>query len=164
MSQAVAKSAIKNGDRVRIIDADPGVADPKALVYYDFYRNLTGTVVKAYDDGTVALSVDRTTLPVEVRQRHEESERVLRDKWLSGLSEDDRNKLTQKEQRFSLKYMLLVSTKHVVPEAGSGESAKAKQAAAAKVEASAEVPTPNRPSSADLDAAEEQYLKLKRIR
>jgi hypothetical protein len=161
MSQNVAAKPFKNGDRVRIVDAEPGNADPKALVYYDFYRNLTGTVVKAYDDGTVALSVDRGSLPAEVRKRHEESEGVLRDKWLNGLSEEDRNKLTQKEQRFSLKYMLLVANKHVVPDTGVSVSSKSNAPAAAKPKVAAAEPSPSRPSSADLDAAEEQYLKSK---
>ena len=160
MSQTAATQIYKNGQRVRIIDAAAGSPDPKALVYYEFYRNLSGTFVKAYGDGTLALSVDRKSLPPDIRERHEESERVLRDRWLNGLSEEDRNKLTQKEQRFSLKYMLLVSNKHVVPESSDAAPAKAKTQPAAAAE-SLVAETPSRPSLAELEAREEQYLKSK---
>jgi hypothetical protein len=161
MSQSAAPSAFKSGERVRILDAQPGNADPKGLVYYDYFRNLIGTVVKAYDDGTVAISVERNSLPAEIRQRHEECERLQRDRWLNGLSEEERNKLTQKEQRFSLKYTLLVSAKHVAAEPTSSGSSRTKPAAAASAPASPSATSDTRPTSADLDAAEEQYLRSK---
>jgi hypothetical protein len=161
MSNTITTTAFKSGQRVRIIDAEPGNADPKALVYYNFYRNLIGSVMKVYDDGTMALSIDRRSLQPEIRERHEQTERVLRDKWLNGLSEEERNKLTQKEQRFSLNYMLLVSSKYVVPDSGDAGSAKSKASTPAKQPNAAADTSPARPSLADLEAAEEQYLNSK---
>jgi hypothetical protein len=144
--------SLNSGDHVRIVDAQPGTPDAKALVYYDYYRNLTGTVVKAYDDGTVAISVDRDSLPAEIRTRHEDSERMQRDRWLNNLSDEDRNRLTEKEKSFSLRYTVLVATKHVVPE---------KPGAHAAAPAPEDTPA-SRKTLADLEAAEAAYLKSKK--
>src|SRR5450432_3863836 len=127
-----------SGQRVRINEATPGNPDPKGVVYYDFMRNLSGEVIKAYPDGNVAISIDRKTLPEHIRKRHEISEQTSRDRWLNGLSEEDRNRLSEKDKKFSLRYTVLVSGKHVVPESES--SKRTPSSAAPKKEAAAPAP------------------------
>ncbi len=116
MSETKTNPNLKTGDYVRILDADPGTPDPKNLVYYSFYKGLAGNVVKAYDDGTVAVSIDRSTLPEPIRLRHEQSEQAQGNRWLNSLSDEERNRLNDRERQFSLRYTLLVKDKQLVPE------------------------------------------------
>ncbi len=116
MSETKTNQNLKTGDYVRILDADPGTPDPKNLVYYSFYKGLAGNVVKAYDDGTVAVSIDRSTLPEPIRLRHEQSEQAQGNRWLNSLSDEERNRLTDRERQFSLRYTLLIKDKQLVPE------------------------------------------------
>ena len=104
----------KDGERVRIVAREPGAPDPKAVTYYSFYGNLSGTIIKAYDDLTVALDVDRGSLPDEVRQRHEVSEGGMREKWLGGLGEEELNRLPEKHKQFTLRYTLIVSENDLI--------------------------------------------------
>ncbi len=151
--------AFSTGQHVRITEAESGAPDPKALVYYSYFRNLTGSVVKAYPDGTVAISIDRSSLPDEIRKRHESNETAQRDRWLNGLADEDRNKLSAKEKQFSLRYTVLVSSKHVVPESTPAQAADQPKA---KAEPAASVSAPERKTTADLDAAEQAYLEQKK--
>ena len=152
---AAEKTAAKfsDGDRVRIIEREPGNPDPKALTYYPFYRNLTGKVIKSYTDNTVAVDIDRGALPDDIRERHERSEAAMRDKWLGGLSEDDREKLSEKAKRFTLRYTLLVSANDLAVDDRKAPRAPRPQAPQA---APSELP---RKTPADLFAAEEEHLR-----
>ena len=152
---AIIVHKFKDGDRVRIVERDPGPADPKALSYYPFYKNLTGKVIKAYDDNSVALDIDRASLPEDIRLRHERSESSMRDKWLGGLSEEEREKLTEKSKRFRLRYTLLVGVNDLVID--EGKPARSPRSAAAQASAD---PAP-RKTEAELLAAEEEYLRAK---
>ena len=116
MSETKTNPNLKTGDYVRILDAEPGTPDPKNLVYYSFYKGLAGNVVKAYDDGTVAVSIDRSTLPEPIRLRHEQSEQAQGNRWLNSLSDEERNRLNDRERQFSLRYTLLIKDKQLVPE------------------------------------------------
>jgi hypothetical protein len=147
-----------SGQRVRINEATPGNPDPKGVVYYDFMRNLSGEVIKAYPDGNVAISINRKSLPENIRKRHEISEQTSRDRWLNGLSEEDRNKLSEKDKKFSLRYTILVSAKHVVPES---EATKTTRTASAKKAAPpiAEAAESHRLTSQELAAQEAAYLE-----
>ncbi len=122
MSESKTNPNLKSGEYVRILDAEPGSPDPKNLVYYSFYKGLAGNVVKAYDDGTVAVSIDRSTLPEPIRVRHEQSEQAQGSRWLNSLSEEERNRLSDRERQFSLRYTLLIMDKQLVPEKQSGHS------------------------------------------
>ena len=145
----------KEGDRVRIVERDPGSPDPKALTYYPFYKNLTGKIIKAYEDNSIALDVDLASLPEDIRLRHEKSEFGMREKWLAGLGEEEREKLSEKAKRFHLRYTLLVSANDVV--IYEGKPGRASKAAAAD-EAGDVTP---RKTEAELAAAEEEYLRSK---
>jgi hypothetical protein len=140
MSREEKPPAFAPGELVRIADAQPGTPDPKGLVYYEYFRGLAGNVVKAYPDGSVAIAVNRKTLPAEIRTRHEASEIFHRDKWIASLSEEDRNRLTERDKKFKLRYTILVAAKHVVPENSTVLTDK------------------GRPTLADIEAAEQAHL------
>jgi hypothetical protein len=59
--------------------------------------------------------VDRESLPAEVRERHEAGEKAMRKKWLDGLSEEGRNRLSTREKEFGLNYAILVSLNDLKP-------------------------------------------------
>jgi len=145
----------KDGERVRIIEREPGTPDPKALTYYPFFKNLTGKVIKSYDDNSIALDIDRSSLPEDIRQRHELSETGMREKWLAGLGEEEREKLTEKAKRFRLRYTLLVSANDAILDEGKPSRSSKPAAVAATTD------VPHRRTEAELAAAEEEYLRAK---
>jgi ribosomal protein S17 len=109
-----AQTEFKIGDRVRVIEREPGTPDPKSLTYYPFYQNLVGSVIKCYDDNTVTVEIDRKKLPNDILERHELCEVGMKEKWLDSMSEDDREKMSEKHKRFKLRYTLLLPTKDLI--------------------------------------------------
>ncbi|MDR3708011.1 MAG: hypothetical protein P4L33_06905 [Capsulimonadaceae bacterium] len=145
----------QDGDRVRVIDREPGAPDAKAVTYYPFYRHLTGKVIKAYNDNSVAVDIDRSALPAEIRERHERSETLMRDKWLAGLGEEEREKLSERAKRFHLRYTLLLSANDlVIDEKKTGRANRASEAGSQSA-----VSESARKTQDDLLAAEEAYLR-----
>ncbi len=164
----------KDGDRVRILEREPGNPDPKALIYYPFYANLSGKIIKAYEDGSISLDVDRGSLPEEIRLRHEASEASMREKWLGGIGEVERERLSEKHKNFSLRYTLLVSANDAelddspppkikrskpAPAIAAPVTATTKPTTATEVD----VPVVPRKTDAELEAAEEAYLRSKQF-
>jgi hypothetical protein len=125
--------AISNGDIVTITARDAGGGDAKSGLFYPHYRGLSGTVAKVYADGTAAVTIDTNSMPEALRLRHEAGSEAQRRKWLEGLSEEARNRLSPAEKKFSLRYTVLVATADLQKQA--------------------------RKSSSDLDVAEEQFLE-----
>ena len=162
-SKASPNSTVKFnvGQAVRLADHEPVTGpDAKPVPFYDFYRNLLGTVAKVFDDGTVSVSVDRESLPKELRQRHENCEQRDRDKWLDRLSDEERNRMSAAQKKFSYRYTLLVAATDLLP-AGAKPAAEPSQRTG-KPEAVAidvEPRTVPRRSSEELAAAEEQHLQ-----
>ncbi len=103
-------SKLVTGDPVRVSEREATSADAKSGLFYPHYRGLIGTVAKAYDDGTVSVTVDAVSLPQAVRARHEAGSESQRRKWLEGLSDEARNRLSSAEKQFSLRYSVLVAT------------------------------------------------------
>jgi len=103
------------GDPVRLADREPSAADTKSGLFYPHYRALTGTVAKLYADGTATISIDPESLPAEIRARHQAGTDAMRQKWLDGLSDEARNKLSAAEKKFSLRYNLLVGVADLTP-------------------------------------------------
>src|SRR5215467_2896340 len=99
----------KAGDRVRVISREQTEEDLKAQIYFPFYGGLIGTVQKAYDKGEVAVEIDQESLTKELRKRHDDVRDQMKTKWLEGLSEEGRTKLTEREKDFKLRYVILVS-------------------------------------------------------
>ncbi len=149
-------TALASGTPVLIADREPGTADVKSGLYYPYYRGLTGTVTKDYGDGTVSLTVDSASLPEEIRKRHQTGTEAMRTKWLDGLSDEARNKLSGAEKKFSLRYSLLVGLEDLTVTGAPAETSS---------EASAETPAAHptgddaaRKSLSDYTDAEAQHL------
>lgn len=140
-------STFKVGDSVRIIARDQTAADVKSQLYYPHMANLRGKVLKVFGE-EASVNVDRTTLPAEIRSRHEGNEKAMRQRYLDGLSDEVRNRMSAKEKHFMLNYTILVSLKDLreddtpVDTADSGGAAEP----AARV------------SENDLDAKEAAFL------
>jgi hypothetical protein len=101
-------SKINPGDTVTVAKRDQTPADIKSGLYYPHYGGLSGTILKVYGD-EASILVDRDTMTTEIRKRHEENEKSMKAKWLDGLSEEARNRLTGAEKKFSLNYAILVA-------------------------------------------------------
>ncbi len=131
---------LSEGDGVVIVARDSSASDVKSGLYYGHYGNLTGTILKVYGEEASVL-VDREVLPVDIEKRHADNEKAMRQRWLDGLSEEARNRLTATEKAFRLNYAILVSLSDL-------EKGKKRDDA-----------TPvKRPSEADLADAEAKFL------
>ena len=168
---------ITEGATVRLADRETTAADGKSGLFYPYYRALSGTVAKVYADGTATVTIDTGSLPDEIRARHQTGTEAMRQKWLDGLSDEARNKLSAGEKKFSLRYSLLVGVADLSPAEPSSAAppapAQAPTAAAAESAPAArrgqaiapqpsldmdDLPTLPRKSSEELDADEARYL------
>jgi hypothetical protein len=136
-------SAIKEGDRVQIVDRQATVDDAKSNLFFNHFRGLTGTVQKVYASEEMAVEIENEALPEPVANRHHDVQEAMKTKWLDGLSEEGRNRLTPQERDFRLRYTVLVAGKDVV---AAGAKPTPAETAARKTEA-------------ELSAAEEAELK-----
>lgn len=161
--------AVKVGDAVRVVDREPTPADVKSGLFYNHFRKIGGTVERVYDDGTVCIDVDVDNLPEDISERHREIAAEMREKWLQGLSQEGRSKLTEADKQFRLRYKIVVASSDVeVAKATSGKS-DSKPARATKREKTVtpeqeakketKAPAPKRPTLEDLEAAEQQFLE-----
>lgn len=168
----------KEGDRVQIVTREQTNGDIKERSYYPFMSGLRGTIYRLYSDGRAAVQVDIDSLPEAVRTRHTEAQERMKNRWIEGLSEEARSRLTPEEREFHLNYVLLVRVEDLQPEgkrARSTATAKAEPPqtapSATKTEASpsgqkakarssaAEPEAPKRKTLKDLEKAEEEFLK-----
>lgn len=157
-------ATFKEGDRVQIADREADAEDIKSGLYYTHFRGLTGTVQKVYATGEAAIEIENESLDEPVATRHEDVQAQMKAKWLDGLSEEARNRLTEHEKDFRLRYTILVSTKDLIQPDGKPKSrptVPSEQASPPQTAAvSASGPdAPRRATSADYDAAEEEYLQ-----
>ncbi len=137
-------TALKEGERVEIVDREADADDVKSGMFYNFFRGLTGTVQKVYATDEIAVEIEQESLPDAVANRHTDVQESMKTRWLDGLSEEAKNRLTDKERDFRLRYTLLVHAKDL----------KAPTAAA--------IPVGTRATSADLAAAEQAYLESRK--
>jgi hypothetical protein len=160
-------AALKEGDRVRIAARTPTEEDSKSGLYYSHYSGLTGIIQKVYSKAEVAVEVEHESLAKEIRKRRDDVRDQMKTKWLDGLSEEGRSKLTEREKDFNLRYVILVAmadlekagarpVKESVQASGrSGVQDKTAPAAAGEVPESAP-----RKTLAELEAAEEaEFLR-----
>lgn len=165
-------AAVKVGDYVRVSDREATSADAKTGLFYNYFRNLTGTVERVYDDNSVCVDVEIESLPQDIRDRHIEIQTMQRDKWINGLSQEQRNKLSEQDKQFNMSYKIVVSASDVLPaKKGSKPQKKADTAVKAVEETSAKdskaetkasktkEETTKRLTEEDLSAAEEEFLK-----
>lgn len=144
-------AAWKVGDRVRIATRAQTADDVKSGLYYAHYGGLTGAIQKVYENREVAVEVELESLPREIRKRHDTVRDQMKTKWLDGLSEEGRSKLTEREKDFRLRYIVLV-----------GAADLEKTGAAPKpVEPPLPEAAPQRKTLAEIEAAEEAELRLR---
>jgi len=155
---------LQEGDRVRVVNREPTPEEIKAGTFFNHYRDLVGTIQKIYEEKEAAIVVDPQSLPEGISKRHVETEEQMRTKWLDGLSEEARNRLTPQERAFALRYVVLVELKDLVLlTEEKPQTARAKQMAEGDTDKT-DVPTPPRKTSRELDAAEEEELARRRQR
>ena len=152
--------ALSAGDTVRVLERAQVQADIKSNMYYPHYAGLTGVIGKVYPDNTASITVDPDSLPPAIRTRHESSTAQMRQKWLDGLSDEARNRLTAAEKKLSLRYAILVAVDDLSPEA---RSASAIAAPTKKIEAPAKaaIQAPSdatRKTLEEIEAEEAQHL------
>lgn len=139
-------STIQEGDRVRIVDRPTTAADTKNNLYYPHFVNLTGTVSKIYSTQEAAIDVELDSMPEAVSRRHTDFQENWKNRWLEGLSEEGRNRLSPQERDFKLRYTILVSVQDLTTDGLPQQTA----------------PAPARPTEHDLSAAEEAELNRRR--
>ena len=133
---------LTESDAVRLAERESNAADLKSGLFYPYYSGLTGKIAKIYPDGTAAVTIDAESMPSEIRTRHTKGTDAMRQKWLDGLSDEARNKLSSGEKKFALRYTLLVGVGDLSP-----------------MEAALEAPAePNRKSLADIEVDEAKHL------
>ncbi len=147
-------TTLKEGDRVQIIDRDATADDVKSGLFYNHFRNLTGTIQKIYETEEATVEVDDEALSEPVGQRHADVREQMKTRWLDGLSDEARNRLGEQEKDFHLRYTVLVNLKDVAP-------GKAREENRAKQEREAEE-TPVRKTLAEIEAAEQAHLESRR--
>lgn len=147
---------LKEGDRVRITRREPTEEEIKAATYFAFFGGLTGSVRKIYNEWQVAVEVDPESLTPDVRKRHLGIRDQMKTKWLDGLSEEGRGKLTEREKDFHLRYMLLVQPVDL-ERMGAAEPADPKQKPQ-KPPRTLEEAAAARKTLSDLEAAEAEEL------
>lgn len=133
---------LTESDAVRLAEREANAADLKSGLFYPYYSGLTGKIAKIYPDGTVAVTIDAESMPSEIRTRHTKGTDAMRQKWLDGLSDEARNKLSSGEKKFALRYTLLVGVGDLSPMEGA-------------LEAPAE---PSRKSLAEIEVDEAKHL------
>jgi len=100
---------LKDGDRVRVKTREQTEEDVKSQMYFTHYGGMTGSIQKVYSNTEVAIDVELENLTKDIRKRHEDVRDQMKTKWLDGLSEEGRGKLTEREKDFNLRYVILVS-------------------------------------------------------
>lgn len=159
----------KEGDRVQIVAREQTNDDIKSRSYYPYMRGLRGTIYRLYNDGRAAVQVDLETLPEAVLTRHTQVQERMKNRWLEGLSEEARSRLTPEEREFHLNYVLLVHTDDLLPESKRSRAAKSETASPVQ-KAHSEPPTatnanvPKRKTLKDHEKAEEEFLKSRQQR
>jgi hypothetical protein len=141
---------LREGDRVKIAEREQNGEDAKSGLYYGFFRGLTGTVQKLYATSEVAVQVDIESLTEPIAKRHLEVQEQMKTKWLDGLSDEARGRLSDAEKDFRLHYSILVAPTDLAP-AGPRALPEARDGATAP-----------RKTQEDLDAAEAAELERRR--
>ncbi len=175
----------KEGDRVQIVTREQTNGDIKERSYYPYMGGLRGTIYRLYQDGRAAVQIDLDSLPEVVLNRHTQTQERMKNRWIEGLSEEARSRLTPEEREFHLNYVLLVRVEDLQPEGKRSRTARAEPAPstgktktvpsaateaktassssgktrASSASAPAETDVPKRKTLKDLEQAEEEFLK-----
>jgi hypothetical protein len=162
---------IKTGDRVAIVTRDVTTEDTKNGLYFSYFGALAGTVDRFYDDGCVCVDIDLESLTDDMRERHQEMQEIERQRWLTNLSDEARNRLNAEQKKLKMSYKILVSKKDIEPDKpAKGRNSKTsdlqetqsparKPADKPDSSETAKKTAPKRLSEADLSAAEEEFIR-----
>lgn len=96
------------GSRVTVVGREQTPADVTSGLFYPHYGSLSGEVLKVFGQECAVL-IDRESLPSAIMDRHLQNEKQQRQRWLDGLSEDARSKLSVQEKDLRLNYAILIS-------------------------------------------------------
>jgi pyruvate/2-oxoglutarate dehydrogenase complex dihydrolipoamide acyltransferase (E2) component len=141
----------KEGDRVQVRARAAQGKEAQEGRYAPHLANAVGTVLKVYTPQEIAVDLDLESLPDAIRERHAEQQTRMHERWLNSLSEEARNRLTDEEKSFHLRYVALLAEDDLLPlKASTSPRASAKPAAAtpAKTESTAPKPTAKTKQSA----------------
>ncbi|MGQ9658306.1 MAG: hypothetical protein ACUVV1_10470 [Fimbriimonadales bacterium] len=175
----------KEGDRVQVRARDAQGKEALEGRYAPHLANAVGTVLKVYTPQEIAVDLDLDSLPDAIRERHAEQQTRMHERWLNSLSEEARNRLTDDEKSFHLRYVALLAEDDLLPlKASRTARTSAKSAATTARESSAPTQpssartpqakpkprptaqrtpteTTQRPTPEQLEQLEEQYLKTR---
>jgi hypothetical protein len=156
----------KEGDRVQVRARDAQGKEAQEGRYAPHLANAVGTVLKVYAPQEIAVDLDLESLPEAIRERHAEQQTRMHERWLNSLSEEARNRLTDDEKSFHLRYVALLAEDDLLPLKASvarqaKPTAEAKQSPA-RAAKSTPTETTQRPTPEQLEQLEEQYLKTRK--
>jgi hypothetical protein len=98
----------KEGDRVRVVRRAVTEEDRRKSRYFEHMAGLTGTVQQAYSEDEVSVRVDPDSMTEVTADVVKTATQRMRDKFVAGVSEEQRKQLTKEELEFVANYVLLV--------------------------------------------------------
>jgi hypothetical protein len=167
----------KSGDRVRIVTRAVTKEDRATNSYYEHLAGLAGTVTQAYNRDEIAVKIDPDAFTPAIAQAHKEAVKRMRLKFIGGLSEEQKRKLSKEEKQFDANYVLLLHSddlekgppapKKVVKSSDEDEDLESYEPTSVVQGALYDDPdiaegVAKRPSLADLDATEQAELERRR--
>ena len=164
----------KTGDRVRIKEREVKAEDRESNAYFAHFADLDGTVQAVYGKDEVAVRIDPECFGPLLTGVHKEAVRRMRAKFLDGLSEEQKRKLSREEKRFAANYVVLMKSDDLVkgrkppervplPLTDAEDDAETYDGTSVVEEAVYDDPSVRdeapRRSLSDLDAAEQEELR-----
>lgn len=117
----------QEGDKVSLADREVKNEDTKSGLFYSYFRGLSGVIQKLYSDGLAAVEIIPESLPEMVQLRHAGVQEQMRSKWMDSLSEEAKNRLTEPEKNFRIRYNVLVAQTDLAPPVAQIQSAPASE-------------------------------------
>lgn len=154
----------KEGDRVQVRAREAQGKEPQEGRYAPHLANATGAVLKVYSPQEIAVELDLDSLPEPIRARHAEQQTRMHERWLNSLSEEARNRLTDDEKTFRLRYVALLAEDDLQPLKSGRATAPDAPSRRTTRRAPTAAESPARPTPEDLEQLEEQYLKARKRR
>jgi hypothetical protein len=105
----------KEGDRVQVRAREVQGKEAQEGRYAPHLANATGAILKVYSPQEIAVDLDLDSLPEAIRERHAEQQTRMHERWLNSLSEEARNRLTEDEKTFRLRYVALLAEDDLLP-------------------------------------------------
>ncbi|MFN8220292.1 MAG: hypothetical protein U0S12_09210 [Fimbriimonadales bacterium] len=97
----------KEGDRVRVVTREVTAEDRNANRYFSHMAGVVGTVQNVYGKDEIAIKVDPSSLSPISADVHRGAIERMRERFASGVSEEQKKQLTAEELNFTANYVLL---------------------------------------------------------